>query len=546
VKLPVLVALAAALAACGGSGTAAYHIGGALSGLSADKSVTLQNESSDNTTLSSNGSFNFATPISRGSPYSVTILTQPAGELCSVANGSGVGTANVSNIAVSCAPSYAVNAVVTGLANVTGLVLENNADDDLAVSVSGSTPFKTPLVSGATYNVTISAQLPGHTCTVSNPTGTVANSSVTVTVICPWHVGYSTTGAAPEAQQGVLAYYLDQSTGTTSPLPGNPFAAGTNPTGIAVDPAAQYLYVANQGDNTLSAFHISPTDGSLSPIAGSPFAVGGTAPVAVAIDAQGKFVYVGNAGSSDISAFSIDSSTGSLTAVAGSPFAIGADTQSNSYLYLAVSGGGFVYLGYSFYGPGAYIAGFSMNPATGGLSPIAGSPFFIDGNVGAPFFQCGATVDLIDPKARFFYAGFDCPNGTDTGYFVTESIDPVNGALTTTNPTAPFYPSPIIGSLAADSTGSFLYNGDNGADYIDVFQGPSADTRYEVGGAPTLTGIDPSNRFLYAPAINENGQKVNLNSPYSIDPTTGALTPFMSGTNTTINNAGPVVFSTTP
>jgi hypothetical protein len=224
---------------------------------------------------------------------------------------------------------------------------------------------------------------------------------------------------------------------------------------------------------------------------------------------------------------------------------LGVSTQSNSYLYLAVSGSGFVYVGYSS-GTGANIAGFSFNPESGGLLPIAGSPFFVDGNIGVPFFQCAPTVYLIDPKARYFYFGFDCPNGTDTGYFVTDSIDPVTGALTTSSTTAPVYPSPIIGSLAADSTGTFLYNGDNGADFIDVLQGPSAGMQYEVGGAPTLTGIDPSNRFLYAPAINDNGQRVNLNSPYSIDPATGALTPFMSGTNTTINNAGPVVFSATP
>lgn len=48
-------------------------------------------------------SFAFPTPLVQGSAYSVTVTTEPVGQSCSVANGSGtVGAAAITDIAVSC------------------------------------------------------------------------------------------------------------------------------------------------------------------------------------------------------------------------------------------------------------------------------------------------------------------------------------------------------------------------------------------------------------------------------------------------------------
>lgn len=55
-----------------------HTIGGAVSGLSG--SVVLQNNSTDNETLSSDGAFTFSTAISEGSPYAAALLTQPTGQ----------------------------------------------------------------------------------------------------------------------------------------------------------------------------------------------------------------------------------------------------------------------------------------------------------------------------------------------------------------------------------------------------------------------------------------------------------------------------------
>jgi Putative esterase len=70
----------------------------------------LQDNGSDTLSVVADGSFAFGTQLAGGSAYSVTVKTNPAGQTCSVANGSGtVGSADVTTVAVSCAAS-----VITG------------------------------------------------------------------------------------------------------------------------------------------------------------------------------------------------------------------------------------------------------------------------------------------------------------------------------------------------------------------------------------------------------------------------------------------------
>ena len=107
-------------------------------------------------------------------------------------------------------------------------------------------------------------------------------------------------------------------------MTGSPFAAGSKPWDVAIDPADKFVYVTNDGtsSNNVSAYTIDTTNGALTPVAGSPFGAG-TGPVGVAIDPKGKFVYEANAQSNNIYAYSIDGASGALTPLAGSPFAAG-------------------------------------------------------------------------------------------------------------------------------------------------------------------------------------------------------------------------------
>jgi len=63
--------------------------------------------------------------------------------------------------------------------------MADNGNNTLTSLENGSFTFSTALPSGASYNVIVSLQPTGETCTVSNGTGTVAAANVTnVTVAC--------------------------------------------------------------------------------------------------------------------------------------------------------------------------------------------------------------------------------------------------------------------------------------------------------------------------------------------------------------------------
>jgi 6-phosphogluconolactonase len=79
--------------------------------------------------------------------------------------------------------------------------------------------------------------------------------------------------------------------------------------------------VANFSSANVSALAIDAT-GALTSVAGAPFAAG-SGPVSVTVDPSGKFVFAANQASNNVSAFSVNGATGALTPVAGSPFAAG-------------------------------------------------------------------------------------------------------------------------------------------------------------------------------------------------------------------------------
>jgi hypothetical protein len=85
---------------------AAYTIGGTLAGLTGSGPLVLQDNGGDNLSLTANGPFTFATPIASGQTYSVTVLSSPPGQYCTVNGGTGtVGNGPVTTVNVVCAPT---------------------------------------------------------------------------------------------------------------------------------------------------------------------------------------------------------------------------------------------------------------------------------------------------------------------------------------------------------------------------------------------------------------------------------------------------------
>lgn len=105
---PIFVFLLASsihLVGCDGGGTTTATVGGTVSGLGS--TIVLQNNGADDLTITADGTFTFATALADGASYAVTVLTQPRGQTCAVANGTGtIASADVTNVAVSCQTAW--------------------------------------------------------------------------------------------------------------------------------------------------------------------------------------------------------------------------------------------------------------------------------------------------------------------------------------------------------------------------------------------------------------------------------------------------------
>lgn len=191
---PVLF-LALALSGCGGGGgggdddgggnppATSFTVGGAVTGLSG--SVVLRLNGGNDLTVSAAGSFTFSASLANGASYAVSIVAQPANQVCGpgVVNGAGaINGANVTSVAITCA-NYSIGGTVTGLVG-SGLALQLNGANDLAVASPASSftfPSSVSLGGGILYSVRIKTQPQGQTCTIVDSSGVVTAAAPSVT-----------------------------------------------------------------------------------------------------------------------------------------------------------------------------------------------------------------------------------------------------------------------------------------------------------------------------------------------------------------------------
>jgi 6-phosphogluconolactonase (cycloisomerase 2 family) len=231
--------------------------------------------------------------------------------------------------------------------------------------------------------------------------------------------------AASQLGFGIVGFTIDSANGSLIPIPGGPFATGvgTPPGEIAIDPTGRFLYASTQIDDVVVpghnvwAFKIDSSTGALALIAGSPFAtLVNSQPVGLKVDPSGKFLYVALSNSGSVAAFAIDSTTGSLTAVAGSPFPT-ASTQFTQTSALSVSPSGRFLFAFNFHL--STVAAFTIDSNSGSLSPVTGSPFPTNPN--------GQGDLIVDPSGKFLYLAV---GWSPTIGFLVFNIDPNTGALT--------------------------------------------------------------------------------------------------------------------
>lgn len=355
--------------------TNVYKVGGTVSGLGVGQSITLQNNGGDVLTLPVNGAFTFATGVVPASPYNVTVLTQPAGQTCTVTNSTGtIGTADVGNIQVVCTTySYTVGGAVSGLQGGARLTLQNNGADNMLLTANGAFTFATPIAYNASYNVTVATQPLGQICTVSNGTGSGVTFNVTnVSVSCvdrqmfiyvtdraanqvlmftidpngalvnlsqtstPGMASPYAIAAMRQAGRVLIANFAGNSLTSFSTTPGGLLVQGVetitggSPIDLVVDPLERFVFTANAASGTVGSFSVNH-DGTLAtPATIIPV---GTQPTALAEDAAGKYLYVANRGGFSISQIAVDTGTVIGTfPMASAPDALAIDYQGK-YLY---------------------------------------------------------------------------------------------------------------------------------------------------------------------------------------------------------------------
>lgn len=273
---------------------------------------------------------------------------------------------------------------------------------------------------------------------------------------------------ANSGSNNVSAFTINPQTGVLLPAHGSPYPAGTNPSTVAVDISARFVYVTNSGSNSISEYSVDP-NGVLTALSGSPFSISGSAPRAMAIDPRGKFVYV--AQSTTISILEIDAQTGALRDVSsvstGSPAISVAIASDGKYLYALNGSSGSVYA-------------YGIDPVTGQLSPLSGSPFAGSGPSNSIF---------INPLGKRLYAG---NTNTIGGYRLFDNRGNL-GAL----PQSPYEGVSVASGLTIDQSDKFLYAANNSGNSISGFQvavasgalTPLTDSPYEAGTNPASVTV---------------------------------------------------------
>ncbi len=156
-------------------------LGVSVTGLAAGQSVVLQNNGAEDFTVGANGFVRTAASWRLGSSYAVTVKTQPTGQQCTVARGSGTLATDSPSVLVDCVvlpvDRNTLGGTISGVPAGYTVVLTTGGED-LALTADGGFTFPTPLAAGAAYAVTVKSKPDGTGCVVRDGAGVIAGAAV--------------------------------------------------------------------------------------------------------------------------------------------------------------------------------------------------------------------------------------------------------------------------------------------------------------------------------------------------------------------------------
>jgi 6-phosphogluconolactonase (cycloisomerase 2 family) len=294
--------------------------------------------------------------------------------------------------------------------------------------------------------------------------------------------------------------------GDGSLVPGAPVPVGDEPEGLAITPDARFLYVPTLAPEVRG--YAIGAKGSLTEVPGSPFDPKGIGTTAAAVTPAGDRLLVTNRGTGlneaadpgSIAVYDINPVSGALSAVAGSPFAV-AGLEGPSRLAISPDGARVFVSGDaagSTFDP--RVAVLNINKSTGALTQVGGSPFASGSKQAVPV--------VVSPDGKLVFVGN--VHGTLGNTISVLSVNQATGALAAVSgsPFATAGTIPIGLGLAPD--GSRLFSGERGptstltARGVSVYNVSAAGALATVAGSPFPSG----EREVRGTVVSGNGNWV--------------------------------------
>ncbi len=298
---------------------------------------------------------------------------------------------------------------------------------------------------------------------------------------------------------GAVYQYSIGADGSVAPLSVASVPTGVSPRAVVSDPSGHYVYVANQGDATVSQYAVG-ADGVLAALSPAVVAIAGpqNAGYTASIDPSGKFLYVVGsprdpAGpSASIAQYAIQSG-GTLVPLAQaylslSVFASGtlAIDSTGQYAYLPGAAGA----------PGGLVSQFSIN-ADGTLSPLTPA------SVAAPQ---GTAAVTIAPSGQTAYLMSACTDTACDGQIEAYAIG-TNGTLMPTGMVTGVGGHIYPVEMGIDAAGANAYVLTNA---MGVDTNAGAVYQYAVGSTGALTADMPTSLPVASGAVAETTYGNNL------------------------------------
>ncbi|MCB1160182.1 MAG: DUF1566 domain-containing protein, partial [Leptospiraceae bacterium] len=122
----------------------------------------------------------------------VTVKTQPTGQTCTITNGSGTASSNVTNVNVTCVTAaYTISGLVGGLGTGLNVVLQNTVNSESkTIGANGSFSFTNKVSYNGSYAVTVTTHPTNQFCMITGGSGTnVIGDISTIIIACTYLPG---------------------------------------------------------------------------------------------------------------------------------------------------------------------------------------------------------------------------------------------------------------------------------------------------------------------------------------------------------------------